>query len=155
MGSSKPRNGRRRAEADAALDFMGVLWAVDHALRSTSKGMNTRLGVTGPQRLVLRLVGKRPGISAGELAGALHVHPSTLTGVLERLARRKLILRGADPDDARRTVLNLTPRGRDYDRMKAGTVEAAVLRMLGSQQRQRVAVAREILDALVRELQRS
>jgi len=155
MGSIKLRNGRRRAEADAALDFMGALWAVDHALRSTSKGMNTRLGVTGPQRLVLRLVGKRPGISAGELAEALHVHPSTLTGVLERLARRKLILRSADPDDARRTVLNLTPRGRDYDRVRAGTVEAAVLRMLGSQRRQRIAVAREILDALVRELQRA
>jgi DNA-binding MarR family transcriptional regulator len=133
---------------------MRVLWAVDHALRSTSKGMKTRLGITGPQRLVLRLVGKRPGISAGELAEALHVHPSTLTGVLERLARRGLIARSADPDDARRTVLRLTPRGRDYDRVRAGTVEAAVLRMLGSQQTERIAVAREVLAALVEELER-
>jgi DNA-binding MarR family transcriptional regulator len=133
---------------------MRVLWAVDHALRSTSKGMNARIGVTGPQRLVLRLVGRAPGISAGELADALHVHPSTLTGVLERLARRGLVARSADPEDARRTVLRLTPRGRAYDRVRAGTVEAAVLRMLGGQRSDRVAVAREILAALVEELQK-
>jgi DNA-binding MarR family transcriptional regulator len=40
------------------------------------------VGVTGPQRLVLRVVGLFPGMSAGELATVLRVHPSTLTGVL-------------------------------------------------------------------------
>ena len=38
------------------LEFMRVLWAVDHALQSTSKWMEVRLGVTGPQRLVIRIV---------------------------------------------------------------------------------------------------
>ena len=49
------------------------------------KRMEQRSGVTGPQRLVLRVVGLFPGISAGALARLLHVHPSTLTGVLHRL----------------------------------------------------------------------
>ena len=39
------------------LEFMRVLWAVDHALQSTSKWMEVRLGVTGPQRLVIRMIG--------------------------------------------------------------------------------------------------
>jgi hypothetical protein len=43
------------------LDFMRLLWAVDHGLHSTSKRMNTSIGVTGPQRLVLRMTGKFPG----------------------------------------------------------------------------------------------
>ena len=38
----------------AVLDFMRLLWAVDHALQSTSKRMESTFGLTGPQRLVVR-----------------------------------------------------------------------------------------------------
>src|SRR5688572_10921067 len=69
------------------LDFMRLLWAVDHALQQRSKQMLQTHGITGPQRLVLRVVGRYPGIAAGELANVLHVHPSTLTGVLKRLEK--------------------------------------------------------------------
>src|SRR3954469_22948255 len=72
------------------LEFMRVLWALDHALQSASKSMAARLGVTGPQRLVVRMVGRYPDISAGALARLLHVLPSTLTGVLQRLVARDL-----------------------------------------------------------------
>lgn len=60
------------------LQFMQLLWAVVHGLERTSKRMILDVGVTGPQRLVLRVVGLYPGVSAGELATILHVHPSTL-----------------------------------------------------------------------------
>src|SRR5206468_4578402 len=62
----------------AVLDFMRLLWAVDHALQSASKRMEATFGVTGPQRLVVRIVGRFPGIAAGRVAQILHVHPSTL-----------------------------------------------------------------------------
>src|SRR6185295_1503513 len=94
------------------LEFMRVLWAVDHALQSTSKWMEVRLGVTGPQRLVIRMIGCFPGISAGALANLLYVHPSTLTGVLRRLSERGAIRRSADPYDSRRALFWLTARRR-------------------------------------------
>jgi DNA-binding MarR family transcriptional regulator len=112
------------------LDFMRALWALDHALQSASKRMETRLGVTAPQRLVVRIVGRFPGISAGEVAEILHVHPSTLTGVLKRLEARGIVSRRADPRDARRALLALTARGRELDRLRSGTVEAVVRRVL-------------------------
>ena len=80
-------------ELDAGLLFMRALWVAVHALQKTSKRMNVRLGVTGPQRLVLRVVGLAPGISAGGLAKVLHLHPSTLTGVLKRLETQGLVSR--------------------------------------------------------------
>src|SRR5688572_15630298 len=40
------------------LSFMQLLWAVTHGLESTSKRMLAAVGVTGPQRLVLRLIGQ-------------------------------------------------------------------------------------------------
>jgi hypothetical protein len=61
------------------LQFMQLLWAVVHGLERISKRMAGDIGVTGPQRLVLRVVGLFPGMSAGDLATVLHVHPSTLT----------------------------------------------------------------------------
>jgi DNA-binding MarR family transcriptional regulator len=122
-----------RVDADTAaatlpdvLRFMQVLWAVVHGLQSTSKRMTAAFGVTGPQRLVLRVLGLFPGMSAGDLAAVLHVHPSTLTGVLQRLAAQRWLLRVEDPRDRRRAVLRLTARGARVNAIDAGTVETAV-----------------------------
>src|SRR5579862_9755186 len=93
-----------------ALRFMQLLWAVAHGLGSRSKEMNRAIGVTGPQRLVLRVVGLRPGLSAGDLARVLHLHPSTLTGVLQRLVAQRLLVRVADHEDRRRVVLRKSIR---------------------------------------------
>lgn len=115
-----------RLELNGVLAFMQRLWAVNHGLDAASKRMNRQLGVTGPQRLVLRLVGRFPGISAGELARLMHSHPSTLTGVLRRLQSRGFLRRAVDVSDARRLLFRLTSRGRGIDRRRAGTVESAV-----------------------------
>jgi DNA-binding MarR family transcriptional regulator len=108
------------------LQFMRLLWALAHGLERASKRMTADIGVTGPQRLVLRVVGLFPGLSAGDLAAVLHVHPSTLTGVLQRLAAQHLLRRIDDPRDRRRTILRLTPRGSRANATRSHTVEAAV-----------------------------
>lgn len=108
------------------LDFMRALWAVAHGLERTSKRMRRDLGVTGPQRLALRLIGLRPGLSARDLSDALHVHPSTLTGVLQRLQAQGLLARVEASGDRRRAVLRLTRRGAQINARRSGTVEAAV-----------------------------
>jgi MarR family transcriptional regulator, organic hydroperoxide resistance regulator len=133
------------------LEFMKQLWALDHGLQSASKRMESRFGITGPQRLVVRIVGRFPGISAGALAEILHVHPSTLTGVLRRLEARGMLLRRSDPKDARRALFGLTPRGRKMDTLRAGTVEQAVRQVLARMPEDAVAAER-IFAALAAEL---
>ncbi len=109
------------------LEFLRLIWALDHALQRASKRMERSLGVTGPQRLAMRIVGRFPGILAGQLAAILHLHPSTLTGILKRLERQGLLTRRRDPRDARRALLGLTAKGRRLEEaVVAGTVEAAV-----------------------------
>jgi DNA-binding MarR family transcriptional regulator len=88
--------------------------------------MARELGLTGPQRLVLRIVGRFPGIPAGELAALLHVHPSTLTGILQRLEKSGWVKRRVHPRDRRRVLLGLTERGRALDVGDAHTVEGVV-----------------------------
>lgn len=135
----------------AVLDFMRMLWAVDHALQSTSKRMEASFGLTGPQRLVVRIVGRFPGIAAGRVAEILHVHPSTLTGILKRLELRGTLQRKPDPRDARRALLTLTAKGRKLDVVRTGTVEQAVRRVLAKDP-EKAAAAQEVLAALSEEL---
>src|ERR1019366_2492668 len=98
------------------LDFMRLLWAIEHGLQRMSKRMEGELGITGPQRLVLRVVGQFPGLPAGELAHIVRLHPSTITGILQRLVARGLLERQRDPSDSRRARLRLKPRAAAYTR---------------------------------------
>ncbi|HMY20218.1 MAG TPA: MarR family transcriptional regulator, partial [Polyangium sp.] len=134
------------------LEFMRLLWAVDHALQSTSKRMEVSIGVTGPQRLVIRIVGRFPQISAGELAEVLHIHPSTLTGVLKRLEARGIIDRKIDSGDARRALFSLTAKGKEVDSARNGTVEATVRKALSKIPDRKVAAARDVLEELANTL---
>ncbi|RKH24277.1 MarR family winged helix-turn-helix transcriptional regulator, partial [Corallococcus sicarius] len=151
--SAGPDTGRSRVpQLGDVLEFMRLLWAVDHGLQSTSKRMESTLGLTGPQRLVIRLVGRFPGITAGTLAQILHVHPSTLTGVLKRLEKRGLLERKSDPLDGRKALFALTDSGRALDVPSEGTVESAVQRVLARMPRDRIVFTQEVLTALAEEL---
>ena len=105
------------------LEFMRALWALDHALQSASKRMEASFGVTAPQRIVIRIVGRFPKISAGELAEILHLHPSTLTA-----------------------------RGRKVDALRTGTTESAVRRVLADLPPGTAQSARALADRLAAEL---
>jgi len=140
--------------AGETLQFMQRMWELVHALDVASKRMAQQLGVTGPQRLVIRLVGQQPGQTASEIAATLGKHPSTLTGVLARLEERDLILRTTDAEDRRRARFTLTAAGKRIDLQRKGTVEAAVRRALGRASTSDLAGMETTLRLLVEELER-
>ena len=137
---------------DPALDFMRLIWAVDHELQSVSKRMETALGLTVPQRMTLLLVGRRPGILAGEVAALLHLHPGTISGIVGRLESAGLVTRTGDAEDGRRLRLMLTADGRAANRRRTGTFEAAVRQMLASTRAGDVAAADRVLRRLANAL---
>lgn len=69
---------------------MRLLWSIEHGLQRASKRMEAALGVTGPQRLVLRVLDQSPEMTAQGLAQLLHLHPSTVTGILQRLEKKEI-----------------------------------------------------------------
>jgi DNA-binding MarR family transcriptional regulator len=139
-------------ELDGTLEFMRMFWQIAHGLESTSKRMSRTLAVTGPQRLVIRILGQFEELSAGQLARVMCVHPSTLTGVLRRLEERSLIARRRDPEDGRRALFGLTNRGRQIDAVKSGTVEAVVRRVLARASTRQLEAAKALLRQLGEEL---
>ncbi len=125
-----PLDPRAPLPLGEVLEFLRLVWEVDHALQRASKSMDDAFGVTGPQRLVIRIVGRFPGILAGQLAATLRIHPSTVSDIVRRLERRGLIQRRRDARDGRRILLGLTEQGRSADGERGGTVEGAVQQTL-------------------------
>jgi DNA-binding MarR family transcriptional regulator len=134
-----------------ALAFLRLLWAIDHGLRSVSRQMHRKLGLTGPQRLVLRIASKFPDLMPSELADLLHLDRGTLTGILERLVAQQLVSREANERDGRSVLIRLTQRGRILDREVPGTIEACIQRALAALPRAQVEAAKVVLDAVARE----
>lgn len=101
------------------------------------------LGLTMTQLRVLFVLRAEDGASAGALAEHLRVTPSTLTRIVDRLVRHKLVRRETDHGDRRlvrhhlsaagaRTVEEMERRGRSranevMDRLSARQLERLVL----------------------------
>ena len=104
--------------------------ASNMACRARQSAWEASLGITGPQRLVLRIVSQRPGLSPGEVARIVHLHPSTITGILQRLVKKRLLRIDRDGNDHRRIRLRAQAAAREFIAASTGTVESAVTRAL-------------------------
>ncbi len=129
-----------------SLEFLQCLWRTSHALERRSRRMEKAIGLTAPQRLVLRFLGRFPGVAAGHLARALHVDPGTLSASLRRLEARGLIERRRDPADTRRVTIGLTRRGRALDVPQPDSVEAAADTLLSGASARDLAATMRVLD---------
>lgn len=136
------------------LQFMQRLWDLVHALDVRSKRMANTVGVTGPQRLVIRVIGQLTDPTASDIAATLKMHPSTLTGIVSRLQKQGLITRALDKHDRRRSRFRLTDKGLKVDRERKGTVEAAIRRALGRADVTTIAQTVAMVELLVGELER-
>src|SRR5678810_1294543 len=99
--SSSRNTLRAEPEPDPVLDFLRLMWAVDHELHRVSKAMTSRLGLTAPQRLAVRFVGRQPGLAPGQLAELLHLDPGTVSGIVKRLESSGLVSRERSGGDTR------------------------------------------------------
>jgi DNA-binding MarR family transcriptional regulator len=114
--------------------------------------MVTSLGVTGPQRLVVRIVGQFPGIRMSQLAGILRLHASTVTVMVSRLVERGLVERRLDPRDLRAITLWLTEKGAAVNQSRKGTIEGRLAKALPRIERAQLEAAEEVLGRLARRL---
>jgi DNA-binding MarR family transcriptional regulator len=71
-----------------------------------------RYGLMRPEYVVLYALGLKDGISANDVCLSSGFPKNTLSRAIQKLQRRRLIRRAADPLDRRRYVLRLTAEGR-------------------------------------------
>jgi DNA-binding MarR family transcriptional regulator len=134
---------------DGALGFLRWLWRLNHAMEALSLRMERGLGITAQQRLLIRCLGKFPGITPGRLAELLCVDPGTVSSTTRRLLDRGLIRRETGDSDRRRVALGLSPAGRQIDQPSPGTVECAVENLLASTSERDIETTVRVLKRLV------
>lgn len=132
-----------------ALGFLRWLWRLNHAMEALSLRMERDLSITAQQRLLIRCVGKFPGITPGRLAELLCVDPGTVSATTRRLLAKGLLRRETGPGDRRRVALGLTPKGRQLDRPSPGTSECAVDKLLAGTSDRDIEISVGVLKRLV------
>lgn len=116
-----PRAVTVRAPAVGAADLGGrpdlrILQAIRRIIRSVdlhSRRLSSLHGVTSPQLVCLKRLIESGPITAKDLAGRVHLSPSTLVGIIDRLEARGFVRRERSVKDRRQVFLHATDAGRD------------------------------------------
>lgn len=91
---------------------MIALRKIIQAIDMNSKKLVKRVGLTGPQLVILQEISKLGEVTAGEIARAVSLSQATLTGILERMENRGLVSRRRSVNDKRRVMVSLTGKGK-------------------------------------------
>lgn len=141
------------ADFGPALDFMRGLWRLNHAMELTSGQMERAIGITAQQRMIIRCIGKRPGLTPSQLAALLHVDRSTISTAINRMERDELLERRCDERDRRSVTLWLSARGKRLDKPSKQTIESAVERLLVTVSRPDLLAAKRVMVRLAEQLE--
>jgi DNA-binding MarR family transcriptional regulator len=80
-------------------------------IEQNSKRLVRRVGLTGPQLVILKEIANHQQVSVGDIARRASLSQGTVTGILERLEKRDLVRRQRSRDDRRRVLVRITDAG--------------------------------------------
>ncbi len=123
------------------------------ALETYSQDVRSGYGLTGPQLWALKTLQRRGQMPIGQLAEALVVNQSSISALVDRLARRGLVRRIRGRADRRVVEIALTGRGRAF---VADAPEAAQGRLLHALEEMRASDVQRIrrsVDRLVESME--
>jgi MarR family transcriptional regulator, organic hydroperoxide resistance regulator len=96
----------------AITEIVQSLRRIFKAIQDYSYDVSDKFGTTGPQLWVLKTISQDESLSLGELARRMYLHPSTITGLIDRLEKKGLVERDRDQTDRRVIKLRLTSKGK-------------------------------------------
>ena len=91
---------------------MIALRKIIQAIDTNSKQLVKRVGLTGPQLVILQEITRMGEVTAGEIAQAVSLSQATVTGILERMEKRGLLARRRSERDKRRIMVSITESGK-------------------------------------------
>ncbi|HUT57105.1 MAG TPA: MarR family transcriptional regulator [Phycisphaerae bacterium] len=155
--TKKRRHDDTRAGAEdggSRCDFR-ILNAVRQIIRAAdidSRKLAADHQVTAPQLMCLLAVVEKGSATATDIAERIHLSPSTLVGVLDRLEGKGLIRRVRDVEDRRRVEVTVSDAGRVLASETPFPLQYSLdkaLKQLSDRQRQRLATSMERLAELM------
>lgn len=74
----------------AISEIMQSLRRIFKAIQDYSHEVSNKFGITGPQLWALKTISQNGKLSLGELTKKMYLHPSTITGVVDRLEKKAM-----------------------------------------------------------------
>ncbi len=95
-------------------ETMQSLRRIFKAIQDYSKDVSAKFGITGPQLWALKTISQDGRLPLGKLSKDMYLHPSTISGVIDRLENKGYVMRMRDKDSGDRRVIKvaLTPKGK-------------------------------------------
>jgi MarR family transcriptional regulator, organic hydroperoxide resistance regulator len=103
---------RRPDPNDCLSECIEMLHQIFQAIDLFSRKALRDFGVSGPQIWALRTIAESRVVNMSDLAQHMHLHVSTVTGIIDRLQAAGLATRERSGADGRVMELRLTARGR-------------------------------------------
>ena len=104
---------------------------------------------------VLMSLWNEDGLNVAELGRRAGVEPSTMTGLLDRMERDRLVVRRADPDDRRAQRIHLTDEGKKVRAPALEVVDRTLDRVLQGVAEDDLARAKEVLRRVLANTERA
>lgn len=138
----------KRASKDLAIsETMQALRRIIKAIQDYSQDISNQFGVTGPQLWALKTIFEHGDLSLSELSRRMYLHPSTMTGVVDRMEKKGLVARKRDAGDRRVVKLQITSEGASLIRKAPNPIQGKMIYGLRRLRRQE-------LDSIFRAIQK-
>lgn len=85
---------------------------ITQSIAMNSKSLVKRVGLTGPQLMILQEVAYAGEVSVGDVAKAISLSQGTVTGIIERMEKKGLVARRRSDSDRRRVLVQATATGK-------------------------------------------
>ncbi len=92
-------------------DILVALRRITRAIDIHSRYLANKFGLTGPQLVCLRVLGRHTSLTPSELAKHVALSQATVTGIVDRLASRQLVTRVRSESDRRNVTVAITDAG--------------------------------------------
>jgi len=98
---------------------------------------------------VLKTVFQNGGLPLGELSQKMYLHPSTITGVVDRLEKKGYVSRDRDQEDRRVVMVQLTPKGKRLVKRAPNPVQGKMIHGLRQVRKEKLEFIHESVQTLV------
>jgi DNA-binding MarR family transcriptional regulator len=127
---------------------LNALRRIVRAIRASSHATERAHGITGAQLFVLQQLAEGPVASLRELAARTLTDESSVSVVVSRLVRKKLIVRRRSGADARRIELSLSAAGGALLRKAPEPAQARLVKALARVDARELSVMARVLDVI-------